>query len=78
MHQPGIARVVGDKIILDGTTIERVKQYHRETLMLVVETVNRETERIEKQRNVEAVRRRQAEAEHAESVRRIAEHLDFE
>lgn len=76
MHQPGIARVAGNKILLEGTTIERVKQYHRATLKLVVETVNSELERIEKQRTAEAARRRQEEAKHDENVRRIAEDLD--
>ena len=42
MHRPGIARVESDKIILDGTTIEEVKQYHRDTLILCVEKTNEE------------------------------------
>ena len=28
MHRPGIARVEGDRIVLDGTTIEEVEKYH--------------------------------------------------
>lgn len=28
MHRPGIARVVGDRVVLDGTTVEEVAQYH--------------------------------------------------
>ncbi len=40
MHRPGIARVVGDRVILDGTTIEEVEKYHRDTLVLVIERVN--------------------------------------
>jgi hypothetical protein len=40
MHRPGIARVVGDRIILDGTTIEEVEQFHLETLQLVVAVTN--------------------------------------
>ncbi len=41
MHRPGIARVHGDRIILDGTTIEEVQRYHRETLVLCVQETNR-------------------------------------
>ena len=41
MHRPGIARVIGDKVILDGTTIDEVKNYHRETLLLTVGEANR-------------------------------------
>ena len=40
----GIARVQGDQIILTGTTIEEVKEVHRETLILTVEHVNKEVE----------------------------------
>ena len=41
MHRPGIASVVGDTVILDGTTIEEVKDYHRDTLVLVVQETNK-------------------------------------
>lgn len=41
MHRPGIASVIGDKIILDGTTIDEVKEYHRDTLALCVEEANK-------------------------------------
>lgn len=44
MHRPGICRVVGDRIILDGTTVEEVEKYHRDTLKLVLEKVNRDIE----------------------------------
>lgn len=40
MHRPGIASVVGDEIRLSGTTIEEVKAYHRDTLILCVEKTN--------------------------------------
>jgi len=41
MHRPGIVRVEGDKVILDGTTIEEVERYHRDTLDLALEAANR-------------------------------------
>ncbi len=41
-HRPGIARIEGDRIILDGTTVEEVEKRHRDTLKVVVETVNRD------------------------------------
>ena len=40
MHRPGIARVIGDRIVLDGTTVEEIEKYHRETLRVVVAQVN--------------------------------------
>lgn len=41
MHRPGIASAMYDKIILDGTTIEEVEKYHRDTLVWAVEETNR-------------------------------------
>ena len=38
----GIARVVGDRIILDGTTVDEVADVHRDTLKFVVEKVNQD------------------------------------
>ena len=43
MHRPGIARIEGDKVVLDGTTIEEVERYHRDTLNLALEAANRST-----------------------------------
>ncbi|MGO8684369.1 MAG: toll/interleukin-1 receptor domain-containing protein, partial [Thermoleophilia bacterium] len=42
MHRPGILRVQGDRIVLDGTTMDELERYHRDTLVLVLEQVNRE------------------------------------
>lgn len=41
MHRPGIARIVGDRIILDGATIEEVESTHKGTLELCVSEANR-------------------------------------
>ena len=62
MHRPGIARVDSDKIILDGTTIEEVKQYHRDTLILCVEKTNEEEKQIRK-REEQLKRKKQEERE---------------
>ncbi|MBR8701632.1 hypothetical protein IX317_001523 [Fusobacterium sp. DD29] len=40
MHRPNIATVSHDKIILNGTTIEEVQQYHRDTLILCIAKTN--------------------------------------
>jgi len=41
-HRPGIARIEGDRLILDGTTIEEVEQVHQATLQLVLSETNRQ------------------------------------
>ena len=57
MHRPGIAEVSGDRIVLDGTTIEEVKRYHRDTLVLCITETNR------KEAEFQARLARQQEAE---------------
>lgn len=41
MHRPRIASVTYDVIWLKGTTIEEVKKYHRDTLVLAVDEANK-------------------------------------
>jgi len=42
MHRPGIASVDGATITLDGTTIDEVERYHRDTLQLAIAATNRQ------------------------------------
>ena len=78
MHRPGIARVSGDRIILDGTTMEEVERYHAATLRLVIPEVNRQ---VAAQEEVERVERERADAEsraHDEAVREAAKRITFD
>lgn len=77
MHRPGIASVSGDKIILDGTTIEEVRDVHRETLLLCVDKANElESQYLEQQRKEEERKRMQRE-KHKRDVMRIANDITF-
>lgn len=77
MHRPGIASVYGDKIILDGTTIEEVRDYHRETLVLCVNIANEKEQSIV----VEEKRKRELEEnrknQHYTNVASIADEIKF-
>jgi len=78
MHRPGIASVVGDKIILNGTTIEEVEKHHAETLRLVVDKVNADAAVIEER---ERKRREADEAErrkHRDHVGEVSGRIRFE
>lgn len=78
MHRPGIARVVSDRVILDGTTVEEVEKYHRDTLKLVVERVNSDVAEYEaKQRRAEEQRAEQL-CRHEEQVREAAKRISFD
>lgn len=77
MHRPGIARVDSDKIILDGTTIEEVKQYHRDTLILCVEKTNEE-EKQYRRREEQLRRKKQEEIEnHYRNINDISKDIKF-
>lgn len=78
MHRPGIGRAVGDRIVLDGTTVEEFEQYHLKTLKLVVRQLNellaKHLERERRRQDAEA----QAAAEHDRQVREAADRLRFD
>ena len=77
MHRPGIASVSGDKIILDGTTIEEVRDVHRETLVLCVDEANKlEAQYLGQQRKEEEQKRARRE-EHKSNVMRVADDITF-
>lgn len=77
IHRPGIARVESDKIILDGTTIEEVKQYHRDTLILCVEKTNEEEKQI--RRREEQLKRKKLEEieNHYRNINDISKDIRF-
>jgi hypothetical protein len=78
MHRPGIARASGDRIVLDGTTIQEVQQVHRDTLKLCVQEANRTIDQLEEQaRKAEDERRKQRE-DHLNQVREVSGKIKFD
>ena len=78
MHRPGIARVSGNKIFLEGTTVEEVKDYHRDTLKLAADAANQEY----RARVAEAERERRIledeSARHQRNVDDVATDITFD
>ena len=78
MHRPGIARVSGDTIVLDGTTMDELERYHATTLRLCVDQAN-EQEAAHLQRVQQARERDEAERRgHEQQVDEIADRLKFD
>ena len=78
MHRPGIASVLGDKIVLEGTTIDEVKKYHRRTLVECVNLANeREIAYNDRRRNTVRRRRQQVDA-HRTAIQDSAKDLFFD
>ena len=77
-HRPGIARMRQDKVILEGTTIEEVRDTHKKTLKLALDVANREYELLLKRSgDLERAKQFQRE-EHQQNVRKVAEDLNFD
>ena len=78
MHRPGIARVTGDSVVLDETTIDEVQQYHLETLKLAVEEANRIVAQEEEKRMERERREAEKAQQHDERVRDVSKRLKFD
>ena len=78
MHRPKVAKVVGDKIILDGTTIEEVKSYHRDTLLLCINEANKKEREIN-ERNREFKQKDQIRTQtHYQDIEDISKDIEWE
>lgn len=77
MHRPGIARIHGDKVILNGTTVEEVEKYHRDTLILAAEEANKGYAEWQRRRQAEEERERARLNAHKQSVEDAAKRLKF-
>ncbi len=78
MHRPGIATVTGDKIILDGTTIEEVERYHRDTLMLCVKIANEQDAQVRERRQRDEDQRATSTNAHRTKIAAISRRIKFE
>jgi hypothetical protein len=70
MHRPGIASLRGAVVTLNGTTIEEVEKYHRETLQLAVSESNKQY------REWKTARDKKLARENAERAERLAKIAD--
>ncbi len=77
MHRFGIASVVGDEIILNGTTVEEVRDYHRETLILCVDEANRKEGEIRRKERERREREENQKKSHYNNVNSVAEGIKF-
>jgi predicted nucleotide-binding protein len=78
MHRPGIASVQGDTIVLDGTTMSELEQYHAETLRAVLDKVNEDVRSGAEQERAERRRKQESEARHEREVNDVASRLRFD
>lgn len=78
MHRPGIASVIGDTVVLDGTTVKEVERHHRDTLVLATNEANRKYVEFLEKKRAEEERKQKRSDEHKKNVEDIAQRLSFD
>lgn len=78
MHRPGIGSVRGDRILLDGTTVEEVADHHLATVRQTIDCAN-EVAATQRRRDAQAKQRRDAQFEqHAAEVDEAIRRMGFD
>jgi hypothetical protein len=78
MHRPGIASVYGNKVYLDGTTIEEVEEYHKKTLKLAVDVANKTYSEIQARRKQQEEQERIRKEQHKKNIDNISKRINFD
>ncbi|MXX85343.1 MAG: hypothetical protein F4Y71_02685 [Acidobacteria bacterium] len=77
MHRPGIAKAYGDRVVLDGTTLEEIQKVHTRTLKLVLEKTNEHYRAAMEERQQREDVAQSRERQHREFVERFSKEIDF-
>jgi uncharacterized protein YlzI (FlbEa/FlbD family) len=78
LHRPGIARIDGDRLILDGTHIEEVERVHQSTLVLALNVANSKMHEIEAEMWEREQEKRRQFDEHDRKLRETAGRIKFD
>ncbi|MET1081958.1 MAG: toll/interleukin-1 receptor domain-containing protein [Burkholderiales bacterium] len=78
MHRPGIARVTGDRIILDGTTVDEVAQHHLDTVRQAIAWANDDEVQARRAADEEQARRDKLRQQHEADAAAIIDRMRFD
>lgn len=78
IHRPGICRVSGDTVVLDGTTMDELERYHLKTLKLALDVTNERYAEHVRSMNEQERRKREERERHGREVDDIAGRLRFD
>lgn len=78
MHRPGIASVYGNKIYLDGTTMEEVERYHKKTLKLAVGVANSIYAEIQMRKRIKEEQENKLKEQHKKNIDDISKRINFD
>jgi TIR domain len=77
-HRPGIAKIYGTTITLDGTTIEEVERYHRDTLQLAVAETNRQYRDWRREQEQRQAREEAMREQHRKRIEDASKRIKFD
>jgi hypothetical protein len=77
-HRPGIASVYGATVTLNGTTIEEVEHYHRDTLQLAVAETNRQYREWRREKEQRHAREKALREEHLKRIEDASKRIKFD
>ena len=77
MHRPGIVSVYGNKILPDGTTMEEVEKYHKETLKLAVDIANKKFDENKRRIRLKEEKNRKRKEEHRKNIADISKIINW-
>ncbi len=78
MHRPGIASVNGATITLDGTTIDEVERYHRNTLQSALAETNRQYRELLREGEQGRARANSQREEHRKRIEDASKRIKFD
>jgi hypothetical protein len=78
MHRPGIASAYGNQVMLDGTTIEEVEKYHKDTLKLAVEVANKQLVELNLRVQQQAEKEEIKKNKHKQKIDDISNRITFD
>lgn len=77
-HRPEIARFYDNKLILDGTTMEEVKDVHQQTLKLVIEKTNADYRNWKQRVELKEAEEQARQEEHRQHVNELAKSFSID
>lgn len=78
MHRPHIAKVYGNQVTLDGTTIEEVEQVHQPILKLTCDEANKNYVALLEKRRLEEEKAKVIEEAHRKNVEDASKRIKFD
>ncbi len=78
MHRRGIASVIGETIVLDGTTVDEVEKYHRDTLILACSEANKKYQEFIENRQIAEDLEQERLAAQRQNVEDVSKRIKFD